>query len=144
MKTTAFPIPTHLAMESREPRPYVWNRLNATKKKPLQLPTSSTPGVHHSYQQNESHGYSVSGSIDAAPEMHKRSADNILIAVCGMTGIGKSTFVGKASGKPVKVGHGLKSRKCALLHSDSRDPEPVEVSPNASTKLHCRGRNGQY
>lgn len=46
----------------------------------------------------------------------QRKQKGVLIAVCGMTGTGKSTFVGKVAGQAVDVGHGLKSRK--LLHND--------------------------
>ncbi|KAH8663862.1 P-loop containing nucleoside triphosphate hydrolase protein, partial [Ilyonectria robusta] len=46
-----------------------------------------------------------------------------MIAVCGMTGTGKSTFIQRLSGKKVKVGHGL--------YSETYDPEEVHCTIDA-------------
>ncbi|KAF2805835.1 uncharacterized protein BDZ99DRAFT_479866 [Mytilinidion resinicola] len=38
-----------------------------------------------------------------------RTPERVVIAVCGMTGSGKSSFIQKVSGEQMKVGDGLKS-----------------------------------
>ena len=42
-------------------------------------------------------------------EQDQRDTNHIVIAVCGVTGTGKSTFISKASGKEVAIGYGLQS-----------------------------------
>lgn len=42
-------------------------------------------------------------------EQDQRDTNHIVIAVCGVTGTGKSTFISKVSGKEVAIGHGLQS-----------------------------------
>ncbi|KEZ40817.1 hypothetical protein SAPIO_CDS8009 [Scedosporium apiospermum] len=46
------------------------------------------------------------GSSHDAPELTERS---ILVAVMGMTGAGKTTFINKVTGANMEIGHGLKS-----------------------------------
>jgi hypothetical protein len=43
--------------------------------------------------------------------------DEILIAVFGMTGTGKTTFIEKVSGQKLHVGHSLRSCSCSSLFS---------------------------
>ena len=40
-------------------------------------------------------------------------ATDVFIAVMGVTGAGKSTFISLCSEQKVKIGHGLKSCKCS-------------------------------
>jgi hypothetical protein len=40
----------------------------------------------------------------------------IIIAVMGVTGSGKSSFIEKVSGLKTGIGHGLKSCKCLLTY----------------------------
>ena len=42
------------------------------------------------------------------------SSNNIVIAVFGLTGTGKSSFISKLTGKDLQIGHGLQSCKPAL------------------------------
>jgi len=46
------------------------------------------------------------GSSHDAPELTERS---ILVAVMGMTGAGKTTFINEVTGANMEIGHGLKS-----------------------------------
>jgi len=65
----------------------------------------------------------------------------MLIAVLGVTGAGKSTFINRASGSNLKVGRGLMSCESAVQIStnrvlltlfQARSPSSIEMS--ASTK----------
>jgi len=47
-------------------------------------------------------------------EQDQRDTNHIVIAVCGVTGTGKSTFISKVSGKEVAIGHGLQSGELIL------------------------------
>jgi signal recognition particle receptor subunit beta len=42
--------------------------------------------------------------------------DEILIAIFGMTGTGKTTFIEKVSGQKLKIGHNLRSCLCPPHH----------------------------
>jgi len=54
--------------------------------------------------------------------------DEVYIAVMGVTGAGKSSFISTCSGKPVKIGHNLKS--CTA------DVEDVSFMYNRSLRVH--------
>lgn len=63
-----------------------------------------TPGKVSRPEGAAREGGAIAGSSQA-------DGRRIMIAVCGMTGTGKSTFIQRLSGKQVKVGHGLYSRE---------------------------------
>ncbi|KAH7253014.1 P-loop containing nucleoside triphosphate hydrolase protein [Fusarium solani] len=48
------------------------------------------------------------------PESFMLSPNDVVIAVMGVTGAGKSTFIGKVTGQDVKVGHSLVSHTAAV------------------------------
>ncbi|RMJ09886.1 hypothetical protein CDV36_010488 [Fusarium kuroshium] len=50
----------------------------------------------------------------ASPESFSLSPNDVVIAVMGVTGAGKSTFIGKVTGQDVKVGHSLVSHTAAV------------------------------
>lgn len=68
-----------------------------------------------------------------------RPSSSIVIAVCGMTGTGKSTFIGKVTKKSIEVGHGLRSRKTYALmnyrHGSYRDNQIHRRSKSSPARL---------
>ena len=81
----------------------------------------------------------VDPPIPGAWPAELRPSSSIVIAVCGMTGTGKSTFIGKVTKKSVGVGHGLRSRKSHALryhrHGSYRDNQIHRRSKRSPARL---------
>ncbi|KAL2672799.1 hypothetical protein Neosp_013515 [[Neocosmospora] mangrovei] len=63
------------------------------------------------------------------PESFSLSPNDVVIAVMGVTGAGKSTFIGKVTGQDVKVGHSL------ISHTAAVGVFPYQQSPNRCVYL---------
>ena len=70
------------------------------------------------------------------------SNEEILIAVFGMTGTGKTTFIEKASGQKLQVGHNLHSCSSPIPFPQTKLTPPPIGTTNIQ-KIHCKigGRN---
>ena len=60
-----------------------------------------------------------------------------LIAVCGMTGSGKSTFIQRLTGQQVKIGHNLHSGKCSLLSKHHFHSLTSVKETSSVQEVHC-------
>ena len=66
--------------------------------------------------------YHLCQSFEMLPLAARRKMDredeavDIIIAVMGVTGAGKSTFISLLSDAEIKIGHGLQSRKHSIHH----------------------------
>lgn len=83
-------------------------------------------GFRHSHAQTRGRGFERTNLSQSTPDT--MSPEDIIIAVMGITGSGKTTFISKCMGKDVGIGHGLHScTQDVAIHSFRRRGRTIRL-----------------